>query len=121
MTRQRFDTHSTEFGLWLRKQPEIDSELGYVTSNIDYFWLNHKTGKFMLLEEKRFMAILTFTQSKIFQILHNTFKSNLDYCGFHLIQFEKTGPEDGKIFWDNKEINKETLKRFLSFKQEQVP
>jgi len=51
MTRRRNDNHSTEFGLWLREQPDIDSKLGYITTNLDYVWKNYKTGDWMLIEE----------------------------------------------------------------------
>jgi len=53
MTKPRFDDKSTEFGLWLRNQKEIDSGLGYITSNLDYIWRNYNTGDWMLIEEKR--------------------------------------------------------------------
>ena len=55
MTQKRRDGNSTEFGLWLREQPEIDSKYGYVTTNIDFFWCNYKSNEWMLIEEKRFM------------------------------------------------------------------
>ena len=115
MTKKRYDKHSTEFGLWLRKQKEIASSLGYVATNIDYFWKNYKNSKFMLIEEKRYMAKPAYFQHKIFQQLHNAFKNDPNYYGFHLIQFENTNPEDGKTFLDNKEITKEELISFLSF------
>jgi len=54
MTRKRNDSHSTEFGLWLREQNEIDSSLGYLATNIDFMWTNYKTGQWMILEEKRY-------------------------------------------------------------------
>jgi len=116
MTLQRFDEHSTEFGIWLRKQKEIDSTLGYVTTNLDFFWKNYKTGQFMLLEEKRHMTEPKYFQQKIFDQLHNSFKNDPLYYGFHLIQFLNTSPEDGLIYLDHKEITKQELLDFLSFK-----
>jgi hypothetical protein len=116
MTKQRFDTHSTEFGLWLRKIPEIDSSLGYVTTNLDFFWKNYKTDDFMLLEEKRYMSEPAKVQHKIFEQLHHAFQGDPHYKGIHLIQFEYTNPEDGKIYIDHKEISKQQLIEFLTFK-----
>lgn len=118
MTIRRFDKHSTQFGLWLREQSEIDSALGYVTTNIDYFWKNYKTGKFMLIEEKRHMSKPKPYQHKIFEQLHQAFNKDINYCGFHLLQFENTSPEDGKIYLDNKEVSKDDLIRFLAFTYE---
>ncbi len=113
MTLQRYDQHSTEFGLWLRKKTDIDSKLGFIATNLDYFWKNWKTGKFMLIEEKRYMAEPKYFQTKIFAQLDNAFKNDPLYCGFHLIQFENTGPEDGKIYLDKKEITEVELIRLL--------
>lgn len=83
MTRPRNDSHSTEFGLWLRGRlpdqrtnvqsinairkyvevpmfPLVDhctheeiESEGYDAENLDYAWLCYGTGKIMLLEEKR--------------------------------------------------------------------
>ncbi len=117
MTRQRNDDHSTEFGLWLRKQLPIDSGLGYVATNLDYMWGNHKTGKWMLLEEKRYNKGLTFAQTKQFQDLDKAAGSDPKYHGFHLLRFEKTNPEDGKLRLDNKIISISELISFLRFER----
>jgi len=115
MTRKRFDEHSTEFGLWLREQKEIDSSLGYLATNIDYVWCNHKTGDWMLIEEKRYMSEPKLWQKKIFSLLYQCCKDHPKFHGFHTLQFENTSPEDGKIFLDSTEITKEELIKFLQF------
>jgi len=115
MTLQRFDEHSTEFGLWLRKQPEIDSKLGYLASNIDYMWRNYKTGLWMLIEEKRYNSSPKFWQRNMFKILFNLCRIDKNFKGFHLIVFENTSPDDGKIYLDKIEINREYLIKFLRF------
>ena len=51
MTKRRNDSHSTEYGLWLRDEPSIDSSLGYVATNIDYIWRNYKTGEGKPIQE----------------------------------------------------------------------
>lgn len=94
-TKRRFDDHSTEFGLWLREQLEIDSCLGYVTSNVDYIWRNYKTKQYMLIEEKRFGSCLKFPQSSLFEIVHKNLERDEHYCGFFLVQFSDKGPGDG--------------------------
>lgn len=115
MTLQRVDEHSTEFGLWLRVQPEIDSKLGYLATNIDYMWRNYKTGKWMLIEEKRHNSTPKFWQRTMFVILHKLCRLDKDFKGFHLMVFENTSPDDGKIFLDKKEIDRDTLIKFLRF------
>jgi len=115
MTRQRNDKNSTEFGLWLRQQKEIDSSLGYVTNNIDYVWENYKTGDWMLIEEKRYMSDLTYSQKNQFRKMYKRINKDKKFHGWNLLQFEKTNPEDGKIFWNKKEITKKQLLEILKF------
>jgi len=113
MTRKRIDSHSTEFGLWIREQKEVDSSLGYLATNIDFMWTNYKTGLWMLIEEKRYNSKPKFWQQKMFEVINAVCKLDKNYCGFHLIVFENTSPDDGKIFIDNNEVSKEYLIQFL--------
>lgn len=115
MTQQRRDNHSTEFGNWLRLQPEIDSQRGYVATNIDYIWTNYKTGKWMIIEEKRYESQVKFYQEKIFKVLDSVSQSDANYKGMFVLVFEKTSPDDGRIWLDGKEINKDDLLKFLQF------
>lgn len=126
MTAQRKDNHSTEFGLWLRNRaPDnktvlrdddpLDSSYGFLATNLDYIWCNYKTGELMLIEEKRFGTKVKRWQKDIFRRLHFALKGMKGYRGFHLLVFEKTNPEDGKIWLDRKEISKDELLKFLEF------
>jgi len=123
LTRKRDDEHSTEFGLWLREQPEIDSYLGYRGYNLDYIWWKKKgfdkiPTSWRLIEEKRFMANLKPDQRLTYRWLHKKIMKLKDvtYKGIHLLQFENTNPEDGKIFLNRKLITKKELLDFLLFK-----
>lgn len=116
MTKQRNDKHSTEFGLWLRQQPEIDSSLGYIATNIDFLWRNYKTGYWMLIEEKRYNSIPKQWQQKLFKLIDWACKHHPKYKGFHILVFGKTSPDDGDIILDGKNIIKEQLLNFLQFK-----
>jgi hypothetical protein len=115
MTKQRVDTHSTEFGIWLRQQEPIDSKKGYVATNIDYLWRNYKTGKWMLIEEKRYGTQVKFPQSELLKILDKVSQNDSMYKGLFVIVFENTSPDDGKIWIDGKEVTKEDLLKFLQF------
>jgi hypothetical protein len=115
MTKQRNDSHSTEFGLWLRQQPQIASSLGYAATNIDYMWCNFRQNKWMFLEEKRYLAPLSYSQRMLFDRIKNACKDDPTFCGLHFIQFEKTSPEDGKIFWNGAEMDKSELFTMLTF------
>jgi len=118
MTRPRFDEHSTEFGLWLRKQPEIESKKGYVATNIDFLWANYKNGFWMLLEEKRHGGKPTKSQIELFTLLDGILKRLGQYGiykGFHYLIFERTNPDDGKMWLDGDEITIRELLDFLTF------
>lgn len=116
MTKQRNDSHSTEFGIWLREQKEIDSELGYIATNIDYVWKNYKSGLWMFIEEKRYTSQPKTWQKQMFSMVHKSALSDKNFRGFHLIVFENTSPDDGKIWINNIEVTKAQLIAFLQFK-----
>jgi hypothetical protein len=120
MTQQRRDNHSTEFGLWLRQQKEIDSGLGFIATNIDYLWRNYKTGAWMLIEEKRYGAFVKPYQENMFKIIDAACKADPNYKGFHIVKFINTSPEDGKIILDGTEISKQQLLAFLQFRFEEL-
>jgi hypothetical protein len=115
LTRKRNDSHSTEFGLWLREQPEICSSAGYVATNLDYIWGNYKTGEWMLIEEKRHNRKPTWSQKKQFEILHNAAKYDENYIGFYVVVFENTSPIDGDIYINNLLVSSDELIDFLGF------
>jgi hypothetical protein len=115
MTQQRRDTHGTEFSDWLRKQKEIDSSLGFITSNIDFVWSNYKTGLWMLIEEKRYRRLPKFYQIQLYKILDTAGKQHALYRGFHLAVFENTSPDDGGIWLDGRYIVLSDFFKFLKF------
>ncbi len=110
MTRLRNDGHSTEFGLWVRGQlPDqkisvacIDSRKStveaYTASNIDFMWMDYKSGKWMIIEEKRYKQSLTTSQQLMYPVIHAACLHDKNYQGFFVIKFEKTNPEDGDCF-----------------------
>jgi hypothetical protein len=120
MTAKRKDEHSTEFGLWLREQPEIDSKLGYVATNIDYLWRNYKTGKWMLIEEKRHNSKPQYWQRQLFNLLNWCAKHHPDFIGFYYLIFENTSPEDGKIYLSGKTVTKDELIEFLKMENNEI-
>ena len=118
MTKKRYDSHSTEFGLWLREQGDLDSSLGYVATNLDYIWRNYKSGLWMCIEEKRYGHQDTEPrpfQRESFKIVHGCATSDDKYCGFYLIVFENTSPDDGLLWINHQLATKEQLIRLLQF------
>lgn len=115
MTRPRNDGHSTEFGLWLRCQDEISSSRGYIATNLDFIWSNYKSGLWMLIEEKRFNSQMRWSQERQFQLIDFACRFHPKYRGFHLVVFEKSSPDDGRIWLDKHEISRRQLMEFLAF------
>lgn len=134
MTKKRNDDHSTEFGLWLRNVAQdkitilrvpdlLDSKLGFVSTNVDYMWLNRNTGEWMLVEEKRHNNQIEFPQSRSFAILDKSISTKpifykekfYQYKGFHRIVFQNTNPKDGLIWLDDCNVTENQLISFLRF------
>ena len=116
MTAKRRDDKSTPFGLWLREQPEIDSyKYKFRSTNVDYIWVDEATDDWMIIEEKCRNAKVRPYQRKIFHKLHKVSKTDPKYKGIYLLSFERTSPDDGKMWLNKKEINKEQLIKFLRF------
>lgn len=114
MTIQRKDLHgSTEFGLWLRNQEQIDSNKGYICSNLDYCWHNNRNGHWLLIEEKRHNSSIKPWQKAMFEFIDKACKSDKNYRGFHTLVFENTSPDDGHVWLDGVLTTKVELIDFL--------
>jgi len=76
----------------------------------------------MLCEEKTFHAALSYWfRQLIKEVLDPALRQycpqvGVDYRGYHFIQFEKHGPEDGRIWLDGRPISEQQLKQFLSMR-----
>lgn len=103
MTRKSHDGTGTEFSHWLRSRDELASESGFCASNVDFVWMNYHTRRWMVLEEKRFFTFPRFPQTGILDLLNRTIKDDL-FFGVHVLVFENTSPDDGRMFFDGVEI-----------------
>ncbi len=120
MTKRRYDEHGTEFGNWLRIQEPLDSSLGFVATNIDYIWRNYNTGLWMLIEEKRHGGLVKDWQRQLFETVDKCCQTNPLYCGFHVLIFQNTNPDDGLMWWDKRAVTKVELLDILRFKRNEV-
>ena len=115
MTVQRRDGNPpSEFSEWFRNQPEIDSDLGFLNTNIDYAWKDRNSKQWMLLEEKRYGRRPRNWQLNFFRSIDKSIVNDY-YRGFHVIRFEITSPIDGKIWVDEEEVSRAWLISFLRF------
>jgi len=108
-------TGSTPFSDWLREQKDIGSNMGYVASNLDYIWQNYRTKQWMLIEEKVYMSVPTWSQTQLFKFLIGRLKYDPKFYGFFLVQFERTSPDDGYTYINHERVTKEMLIKFLRF------
>lgn len=77
----------------------------------------------MFIEEKRYNADLTYSQKQTFNMLNEAVLfSDQKYCGFYILKFQNTSPDDGAIrirqIADarSKPITHDELIQFLQFK-----
>jgi len=116
----------------------LPSNAEFYISDIDsgVFAFRNRCNTFMLVEIKCFQSEVKTHQRNTFSILHKLIKAGIEatngkikiedknfdvcYLGFHLLQFEKTDPTNGKIFLNNKQITESQLINFLSLEDPEL-
>lgn len=108
------------FSQWIR---EFLPHVSFGATDIDFYLLNYKTKKFMLLEIKCRMAEPKEWQKDALAMINSLIKigmgyssqySDWKYLGTHLIQFETEPYGEGRIYFDHEEIKESELIEFLS-------
>lgn len=83
----------------------------------------------MLIEEKTRGGKLSFAQRDTHSIIDQALRyandqfvktargdlMRLRYCGYHVLTFENTTPDNGAMYWDGKVIDRAMLIRLLRF------
>ena len=120
MTQQEHTgKRSLLFSVWIREKLP-DSKTGFMVTNQDWIFWNYKERKLMLIEEKtRKGNISPWFKRLIQEVLNPALtkyckEAEIDYRGYHLVQFENESPTDGKIYLDYREVSEEELQAFLS-------
>jgi hypothetical protein len=112
----------------------LPDKKAFFVSDLDLIIRDARNDKehIMLIEVKRYMGKVAICQQSTFDILHklinaglhqlryqvnckNEVPHNIKYHGFHLLQFEKSSFEDGKVYFDGKEVSEQQLINVLSF------
>ncbi len=139
-TRSRGDNGDTPFGKWLRTHPELDSRItGLDVENIDYTLFLYIRGYLRLIEEKmKYDNFSTLAQRDTHGVLdqicqfacsHPDFTAKraiagrvekITYGGYHLVQFEKTNPDDGGVRLNGMPVTKEQFLLFLQGEWEPI-
>ena len=112
----------------------LPSSKNYWITDID-ICIRDRNNNMMFIEMKYYMAEPTKVQSNTFHIFHALFKKadgcgrlelpylnveNWQYYGFHLLQFEGTTFENGKVFFDRKEVTQDEFIKLMSFESENI-
>ena len=104
------------FNDWVRENlPGGDK--GFMVSDIDFVLADFVKKRWMMLELKTYGKEPKERQHKLFVMVDCCIKAvnnGWEYYGFHLIKFEKSTFEDGKVYFDNKLSSEEEIKRILS-------
>ena len=123
MTKQvKHQDHIPEsnFKSGIRNNKRLDSSRGFVLFDIDLFYRNYKTGKFIFVEEKCRYAEMDWSQQQNFHFLDQQLKHSPYYLGFFLVQFSSDGPENSNIFLNDKLIDINQLEKFLLLEDENL-
>lgn len=110
-----------DFSGWIKVHLP-DSYYGYRVSDLDWVLANVSTKKIMLLEQKNYGSKPRKWQETLFADIDRWISTGIfyddrgwEYLGFHKVVFERTYPENGKIWFDGQEVTKEELTNKLSF------
>lgn len=109
MTRQEITgIRNLDFSGWVRKYLP-DSATGFLVSDLDFVFLDWQKKKLMLLEVKTRNADLKPWQQNLFAHLTRWIGNGIDsgwkFLGFHVLKFENTFFDDGKVWFDGKETD----------------
>jgi hypothetical protein len=118
MTRREItNIRDLTFSGWVRNNLP-DSSTGFMASDLDFILQNYQTKKIMLLEIKTRNSDLKNWQKRLFKNIHtwiaNGINDNWQYLGFHVIQFENTNFNDGRVYFDYKISSENKIKKILS-------
>lgn len=94
------------------------SVTGFKVTDIDFILFNEKTRKIMMVETKTRNKEMPSWQKDIFKNLDEWLRKGIDsswtYLGFHVVRFENTNFENGKVFYDGKQSNEQEIVYLLS-------
>jgi hypothetical protein len=109
---------------WMRDnapQPGIQSGTHYNVLDIDLVLRDYETKKMMFLENKIFMGKPTVCQEYSMKDIDyimkagSPFRDNYEFLGYHLIQSEKTCFNDGRVYFDHKEVSEDDMRKIVRF------
>lgn len=112
-TKEITGKRSLNFSNWIRNNRPEDVA-GLTVNDVDFIFRNYRTKEIIVIEEKCYSGKVMDKHRPFYNDIHEILKFGCEatgwsYKGYHLVQFENTCPDDGRIFFDHKEITKEQL------------
>lgn len=106
---------------WIRINLPDSHGGAFLVSDLDFILCSKIYKRLMLLECKTRNSEMRYSQKYILGIIDKCIRfalpkimSDWEYKGFHVIKFENTFFDDGKVYLDGYEIDEGGIKYFLS-------
>jgi hypothetical protein len=118
------------FQNWTRYN--LPQRMDYYITDVDLV-IRSREGKLMIIEIKRRNSQMNDHQRTTYELLDGLIKAGIKcshsglkipslkfpvkvkYYGFHLLQFENTTFEDGRVYWNHQEVTPDQIRQILSF------
>jgi len=123
--REKTGKRDLTFSQWVRDNLP-DSSTGFRVTDLDFVFFNEETNTLMLMETKQNGAEVRHFQSRLFYIIDALLSvgskvvipgvGRIKYLGFHTLRFENKGFDDGKAWFDGKEITADLFKQMIEEK-----
>jgi len=127
MTRKEITgERDLRFSGWVREKLP-DSSTGFRVTDIDFVLANVQTKRFMILEIKTRNSEIRPWQKSLLSVVNRSIRAGIGsiqqgpfnkwtYLGMHLIVFENTYFDDGKVYLNDILITEDELCLFLSMR-----
>lgn len=124
MTRsEQTGTRNLDFSGWIRRT--LTGAKGFTVFDVDFIFRDYERKLLQMVEVKTHEADLSTMQrialSELALILENGIAAGSPqlgwrWCGFHVLRFEGTCPQNGRILWDNKLVSEKQLVELLEMR-----
>ena|SRR3990167_2881282 len=120
MTRKELTgVRELKMSSWIREKLPDSSE-GFMVSDLDFILYNYKEKMCMLLEVKTRNTDLKEWQKRLLENVARWIEKGIDngwmFGGYHVVTFENTFFDDGKCWYDSREVSEGELTEILSMR-----
>lgn len=126
-TEERTGFREEGFSKWIRANlPSSLPPSCFTVFDVDFVLRNYHTRRLAFVEMKCYQCKPTYGQQQTMDLIdgimklgtqhrnkHHVKAMHWTYCGYWLLQFENTSPDDGRIWLNGHELTEEQLKHHL--------